>query len=366
MKGLSMKNKVLIYAYTKYNLGDDLLIKILSKRYPYVQFILYTYPEYKSIFKDCLNIHIISNRNILGKAINAIGRLVHRNNAYERSLARKCRACICITGSLFIQGEEWQSYLKYMKSRQITGIPYFQIGSNFGPYTDKKFYERFKEFFMNCEDVCFRELYSYNLFSDLPNVRFAPDIVFSGKFPIRKSEKMVSVSVINLKDRKELSQYQVSYKNYMTNLCRYYCNKGYQVNLMSFCKEEGDEIMVKEIMQEFKRKAVKPIPVFYQGDIGQIVDLISRSEIVVATRFHAMILGWCMEKKVLPIVYSAKMEHVINEVNFEGEVVHIRENKSDIESVLEQLRDYDKFDICEIRKKAENQFEKIDKLLLKR
>lgn len=355
----------MIYAYTKWNLGDDLLIQILCNRYPQVQFFLYTYKKYKKVFNNSLNIKIISNMSIQSKIINVFGRMLKKNNAYERLVAKRCIACVCVTGSLFIQSRKnWIPYYKYMCSRQIEGIPYFQLGSNFGPYTDEEYYWNFKKFFSKCEDVCFRELYSYNLFSDLPNVRFAPDIVFSGKFPIRKSEKMVSVSVINLKDRKELSQYQVSYKNYMTNLCRYYCNKGYQVNLMSFCKEEGDEIMVNEIMQEFEKKAVKPIPVFYRGDIGRIVDLISHSEAVVATRFHAMVLGWCMEKKVLPIVYSTKMAHVINEINFKGEVVYIEECKNNIEWILSKLSDYDKFDISEVKRKAEKQFEKIDKLFL--
>ena len=29
-----------------------------------------------------------------------------------------------------------------------------------------------------CDDVCFRDLYSYELFKDLSQVRYAPDIVF--------------------------------------------------------------------------------------------------------------------------------------------------------------------------------------------
>lgn len=360
-----MNKKVLIYAYTKYNLGDDLLIQILCNRYPHVQFLLYTYPEYQSVFENCPNLKVMSNSKKVSKVINGIGRLLKNKNAYENMIAKQCDACVCITGSLFIQGEgDWRPYLSYMKSRQISGIPYYQIGSNFGPYRDDEFYEGFKEFFSNCEDVCFREKFSYNLFADLKNVRVAPDVVFSGRFPMQKSEKKVSISVINLNNRRELAKYQTQYRDFIVDICRYYCKKGYQVNLMSFCKEEGDEIMIDEVLHklESEGEGQSVIPILYRGDINEIVNLISCSEVVVATRFHAMILGWCMKKKVLPIIYSPKMEHVIEELHFAGPVAHIGD-KEEMDKILEKLEKGDTFDVSEICMDAEKQFYKLDREL---
>lgn len=359
-----VNKRVLIYAYTKYNLGDDLLIQMLCNRYSNVQFYLYTYPEYQAVFENCPNLKVMSNANIVSKIVNGMGRLLKNKNAYENIIAKQCDICVCITGSLFIQGEEdWQPYLTYMKSRQIPGIPYYQLGSNFGPYKDRGFYEGFKEFFSNCEDVCFREKFSYDLFSDLKNVRVAPDVVFSGRFPVCKAEKRVSISVINLNNRGELEKYQFQYRDFIVDVCRYYYKKGYQVNLMSFCKDEGDEIMIDEVLQELsskERKAV--IPVLYRGDINEILNLISCSEVVVATRFHAMILGWCMKKKVLPIIYSPKMEHVIEEINFGGPIAHIG-GKQVVDEILEQLEQSDIFDVSEICVEAEKQFYKLDREL---
>ena len=360
-----MRKKVMIYAYTKYNLGDDLLIQILCKRYPHVQFLLYTYPEYQSVFENCKNLKVVSNRSIVSKVTNRVGRLLKNKNAYENTIAKRCDACVCITGSLFIQGEgDWRPYFTYMESRQIQRIPYYQIGSNFGPYRDDGFFEGFKGFFANCEDVCFREKYSYDLFADLKNVRVAPDVVFSGKFPVRKSEKMVSISVINLSNRSELAEYQIEYRDFIVDMCSHYCKKGYQVNLMSFCKGEGDEIMIDEVLNKLESKEgrQKINSVLYQGDIDKIVNLLSRSEVVVATRFHAMILGWCMKKKVLPIIYSPKMEHVIEEINYCGPVVHIG-NKEDVEKILEGLEQHNVFDVSEICAKAEKQFYRLDEVL---
>lgn len=358
-----MNRRVMIYAYTNYNLGDDLLIQTLCKRYSNVKFVLYSSPDYKNVFQDCDNLKIISNKNLVSRIFNFIGRLFKKNNVSERLLAKQCDACVCITGSLFIQGENWQQYLEYMKSRQVNGVPYFQLGSNFGPYTNHKFYEGFKDFFANCEDVCFRERYSYELFAELDNVRYAPDVIFTGKFPANKEEKQVCFSVISLKDREELVDFQEAYKKIIIDLCNYYLERNYIVNLMSFCKAEGDEIMVDEIMKEFsENERKKVITVLYQNNINEIISLISKSEVVIATRFHAMILGWCMKKKVLPIIYSPKMEHVIAEMKYFGPVVSIGEYEK-MRHVIERIEDMTSFDVTSICKEAEKQFCKLDEFV---
>ena len=36
-----------------------------------------------------------------------------------------------------------------------------------------------EKIFKICTDICFRDKYSYNLFKDIENVRYAPDYAFS-------------------------------------------------------------------------------------------------------------------------------------------------------------------------------------------
>ena len=47
-----MKKRVLIYAYLEENLGDDLMVWLLCKRYPHIRFEVLTHGVYKEIFKD--------------------------------------------------------------------------------------------------------------------------------------------------------------------------------------------------------------------------------------------------------------------------------------------------------------------------
>lgn len=353
-------NNVMVYAYTKYNLGDDLLIKILCDRYRDKSFSIYTYPEYKTVLSECDNLKVISNSRLFAKLTNKLGAAFHRVNAYERSVAKKCDLCVCITGSLFIQGSSnWKSYLEYMKSKWIDGRPYFQIGSNFGPYTDPLFLDGFTDLFRSYTDICFRESYSRALFPTLTNVRVAPDVVLSGnyeKYMSLPQEKRVAVSVINLSDRTDLSQYQEKYIRVLENICNYYLQEGYIVDLLSFCKLEGDENTISELEQRISNERLVHHCYVTDTDLQGMLSCIGKAEIVVASRFHAMILGWAMGKKTLPMIYSSKMKNVIDDLGYTGQYYDIKSGRDfDVNQIELQL-----FDVSSICDEANKQFEKLD------
>ncbi|MEI3326743.1 MAG: polysaccharide pyruvyl transferase family protein [Thomasclavelia sp.] len=70
--------------------------------------------------------------------------------------------------------------------------------------------------------------------------------------------------------------------------------------------------------RRLNKRNVKHYLYYTDTDLEGILNCIGSAEIVIATRFHAMILGWCMGKKTLPIVYSSKMTHVLEE--FESQI----------------------------------------------
>lgn len=58
-------------------------------------------------------------------------------------------------------------------------------------------------------------------------------------------------------------------------------------------------------------------------------------EYIVATRFHAMVIGWALRKKVFPIIYSKKTLNVIQDVNFHGKYWNLLSGQSyNVESLL--------------------------------
>lgn len=357
--------KVMVYAYTRYNLGDDLLVKILCDRYRDTKFVMYTYPLYSKILTCCNNLSIYSNSAPFSKIVNCIGKIIGKTNAYERSVAHKCDLCICITGSLFIQGGvHWEPYLHYIASRRLEGKPYFLLGANFGPYSDPLFFQGFKELFKSYTDICFREKFSYELFSDLENVRFAPDVVLSGdysKYVNDQFEKRVACSVIDFSDRVDLMQYKENYLSTLEMICKKYLNEGYTVDLLSFCSSEGDELTIDKLEDKIKSQRLIHHRYCTDTTLEGMLDCIGKAEIVIASRFHAMILGWSMKKKTLPIIYSSKMRNVMDDFGYTGmsyDIIH--DDFFDVDQMDPSI-----FDITKFSEDSYMQFKRLDEYLKK-
>lgn len=311
----------MVYAYTKLNLGDDLFIKILSERYPNTMFYLYAPKEYKQLFKDINNIKVFSKNNPIYRLINLFSRMINYDNLLIRTLlAKKSHASVHIGGSLFIQDERWKKRYEDYKHLQFNGKPFFLLGANFGPFEDEDYYLCYKELFKQYTDICFRENYSYELFSKLPNVRKADDIIFQLKTkPSKNDNRNVAISVIKPSIRKYLSNYDEIYYKKIKDITIYFIDKGYTVSLMSFCESEGDREAIQEIMKILPDDKLDMVKAhYYKYNIDGTLKVIEESDFIIASRFHSMILGWISNKPVFPIVYSNKMTNVMDDVGFQG------------------------------------------------
>lgn len=71
--------------------------------------------------------------------------------------------------------------------------------------------------------------------------------------------------------------------------------------------------------------------------MNQILRSIAESEYVVATRFHAMILGLGAKKKVLPLIYNLKLRTVLEDLSFQGAYYDITQLPEDCEEVISQI-----------------------------
>ncbi len=67
----------------------------------------------------------------------------------------------------------------------------------------------------------------------------------------------------------------------------------------------------------------------YDGtNVEEMTGAIAESEYVIATRFHAAILAMAAGRPVFPIVYSDKTIHVLDDIDFDGNFVDLRNMKS--------------------------------------
>lgn len=364
-----MKN-VFINAYTNFNLGDDLFIKILCERYPDTNFFLYAPKDYKVLFRELNNLKIIPSDNKVTNKIDSVYKKIKGYSLNKKKIAKKCDATVYIGGSLFIQNDNWQEKLIETKNLKLKEQPFFLLGSNFGPFKDKQYYLTYKEIFKNYTDICFREEYSYDLFKELSNVRLADDVIF--QLPVKKinhnqhQKKNIVISVIKPSARKNLQDLDNIYYEKIKETVTYFIDKGFIVNLVSFCEPEGDKEAVDEIFRKipegYKEKVKKN---YYRMNISEILNTIGASDFVIATRFHSMILGWLYEKPVYPLIYSNKMLNVMDDVNFRGSYSDLKNIKSLSAQDVYDTMNTNFIDVSKQIKGSEKQFLELDKFLLK-
>lgn len=358
--------KVIVYAYTKFNLGDDLFLKILFERYANTNFILYAPNKYKEVFKH-KNVKIISSDKFIIKGFNYLLNKVNKKNLIKKLLSKSCDAAIYIGGSIFQQSEDWKIQVQNRKNLLNDNQPFYVIGANFGPFSDKNYYLEYKELFSKYTDICFRDTYSYNLFKNLDNVRLADDIVFSlnTERKITQNENSIVISVIKPSYRSYLSGYDDLYYNQIKNISIEFIKMGYKVTLMSFCKFEGDEEAINKIINIIPQKYLKYISVHnYRGNIEESLNEISSSSLVIGTRFHAMILGWVFNIPVVPIVYSKKMTNVMVDTGFNGLYVELKHIEQLSPEKIYNSMKTNLIDISKQRENSKKHFSELDKLLL--
>lgn len=338
-----MKN-VKLNMYLKENLGDDLFLKIILERYPNTIFHIQSNINYKNTFlKKYKNVKIYYG--IKNKIINFIYLITRQNKKMFHYIKNKCDLMITLGGSMFIEKGKTKELLKqeldslYLNDNK----PYYIIGSNFGPYHNNYYKKLYENIFKKACTVNFREEYSYNLFKNLDNVKFYPDVVFSldtDDITI-KNRKEVAISIMDIK--KEL------YYEKMIEIINYFLGKKYKINLISFCKYEGDEKAIKKIMNKLDNK--KNINIYcYKGNINEVLNVIAKSRIVIASRFHASILGLLFNKTVIPIAYSNKTLNVLNDLKFKGKIIDI--NK------------IEEFNVCDLTEEDLNYKLNIDKCII--
>lgn len=345
---MEKRKKILLFAYTKVNLGDNLFIYLLLKKYPNIDFYIHVVEkEYEKVYKNLTNLHYIYDERDINK-IN-----IKEFDAY-----------LYVGGSIFMESEygmhEIKEFNKFIKKCKEHNKKFFYMSCNFGPYKTQEYLDIAKESFSLCDGICFRDKKSYNLFKDIPTVRYAPDMAFSfdiDKQKYKQQENTIGISVISLEIREKLKHLEGQYNDFIKRIIIKFAKRNYKVCLFSFSQFEKDNEAINKIMEmvpeEYKNKVEV---VLFNSDIEQYLEKYAQMEYMVCSRFHAMILSILFGQKIYNLTYSEKQDNVIKELRLFTKYQQIK--NITFETVLRNwyFKKVKQTKIEKIAKKAENQF----------
>lgn len=363
-----MGKKIAVWAYLANNLGDDLFVQMLCLRYPDVQFYMQCLQFPNKTLQAIENLHFSELpegcEDALAKDVPA-GMFMDYYARFD--------PVVLVGGSVFRQYEGVPIHRHFVYLQAAKKL--FVIGANFGPYVDQWFLDRYRLWFAGAEDVCFRDATSVGYFPGLKNVRWAPDVLFghpADTGPKRQESGIVLVSPIDCgapgryPERPQWSkQCLKGYEDGLAAICLEFARRGYGIKLVPFCINEGDMLAAQRIMERCFDQGESNVWISpYTGDISATLNEIAGAEYIVATRFHAMILGWIYGKPTYPIVYSRKHEAVIRDMNFQGAYCGIGEVGSVPPGEVVDTLINNKFFSCgNAMKQAQKQFLALDRFL---
>ncbi len=300
--------KIFIDAYTKMNLGDDMFLLSLVRRYPNTQFFVKAEEKHAAAYSDEKNLTVLEAR----KKNRILKQLEYRF---------KYDGYVKLGGSIFMErpNEKSRAPLPRFVSK-VFNRNKFVIGANFGPYYTDNFLERAKASFYGYRGVSFRDTYSAELFSEFENITKAPDILFGyANYPEYNAGNGVGISVIAPENKLTVDKYADRYYNIIVEICEILISRKIPVTLFGFCEFEGDGEAIDRILKMLSNPSAVKTSV-YRGDVDSFLREINGCESIIASRFHASVIGMTMKKKVYPIIYSPKQTNMLKDISFGGAV----------------------------------------------
>lgn len=354
-----MNKKHILYAFTQNNLGDDIFIKILCQRYPNNDFYIGLKKEdANEALKNLSNLHFDEKLLIIDEAFKKESFLNNHlkinfniiQKLYEKYI-KSFDSSIYVIGSAFIQNNTGKDYTNiYLLDKRVKSAnKFFLLNTNFGPYVDKEYLNYSKKIVSNMTHATFRDKFSYDLFKDLKNVSYAPDLVLTLKPTKKALNKTILISIMDLNEE---------YINVVSVLTNKLSDLGYECKLVSFCKNQGDETAANKIQKKLNKKIEI---LLYNGNLEDILIEFANATYIISTRFHSMIIAMALNKQFLPFVYSKKTNEVLEDIDYKGIVLDTNNlTNINMDECIDSLLNQNELNINEYKLKAENQFKALD------
>ena len=312
---------ILIKAYSNLNVGDDLYLHIVFRRYPEHTFTLIPnlyFEKYVKIFSTYQNVRVERSRS------DFVGRVMARfgHPLLPRQL-KEFDGCIYIGGSIFIENPDNHLFDDLLR-REVSyfarhGKPYFILSCNFGPYYHESFRQEKEMLFLKCADVCFRDQKSYDLFSSLSQTRLAADAVFLYPVPHPEKKRAVGFSLADLSARPAYAHLFEQYFSYLKQAAQDAIEKGYEIYLFSYCSAEGDE-RVADLLADAIPACHK---VSYTGDMDSFLQSYLSMSYTINTRLHGVVLSSMAGIPTIALSYTDKIRNLMQDLSLPADCLDL-------------------------------------------
>lgn len=313
--------RVFVDFYDYVNVGDDLLFVTLAKRYPDVAFAYLGDKSDGSAFDGLPNVRRLRRIPYVDGVLRRLRIPLSLNDLRRRLLVERSPLVVRLGGSLYMERGDWRRNVARDRELLRNRGGAFFLNGNFGPWRSPEFLATYESIFARALDVTVRDSASAEQLAAVPQVRLAPDMLFcvppAGDGRPRRG---VVVSLIDLTGREGLEQHRDGYEQAMAELVDdLVTRRGEQVTLVSFCPIEGDEAAIDRVLSLLSDDARRSITTYrYGGDIDGILHVLRGADTVVATRFHAMVLGFAFGARVCCVEYSNKVTNALRDLDAAG------------------------------------------------
>lgn len=311
-----MRKKILVDIYLAFNLGDDMFLDHLANQLPHVDFI----PFHPGSNYDLFFSHYKNLKSFPYSFLDKIKARLGKNKLRDyKWMSDEYDGLLFLGGGIFREESYWKEVYSYrneiINAFRKKDKPVWFSGCNFGPYHSAEFLRTYKSLFSQVNQITFRDKDSYELFKELKQVDYAPDLLWSYSYPdVKQENKYLGISVIDPRHKKGLENQLTTYLNSHLELINEYLSKGFKVSVFAFCETEGD----MHIASYLKNKQPLIEVYRYSGNIQKYLMEIAKCSHFVASRFHANVISMHYNQNLIPVIYGDKTFSLLKDLNLEG------------------------------------------------
>lgn len=302
--------QIITEAYLDHNLGDDLMVSLLVKRFPEHQF------------------HLFSNTSVIRTSLSRHPNIIMHPWSEYRQVLPSADFHLTIGGSLYQVRTRREALSRTLKLRRIQKIhrdmPSAVIGANIGPLAHPISECIVKQELRGLDLLTVRDQWSFRFVErmrcKIGTCLLADDIVYNMEAASLTQTPDIPIG-LGISAYRSMQAGEVNAKNYQALAAladAYVARTERPVYLFAFDTENENDLAAAHQIRALSkcREALHIVP--YLGDPLPALQNIKACERMVALRFHSAILADILQIPFLPVIYSNKMQAWLEDRNYRG------------------------------------------------